>query len=376
MARLSIKEKERRERLKALGAVADEIEGFDQGRDVLTEVRSVPTVFPQFDIATRVRGYPIQRICLVHGPSNEGKTLFLMGLGLSFLQAEHFYFHVDAEFTTPAKWVQENMGPVAQLPTFRALRPRNYEHVADTIRDTCAKLVDWRASGRIPEHTTALFGIDSIQKLVPQGFFEKLAKDKGIDPLAGRGGQVQAMLHAAWMKELVPLMFHANAAILLISRESENIGATMYEKQYKVGGGKAPIYDSSLVCRITRASKGWTTIGSGDKAKIIGERHLVQIWKTKVGHKDGKNTLCYFHTSNGVFTPAGFDTARDLVEMGLACKVLKKQGNSIVDADQGEILGSSRNDAVKTITDNPLTLKDLRDRIMDVAVPEEEEAPE
>lgn len=376
MARVSKQEKARRERLTALAGVASEIKSFDQGRQVLTPVRSVQTIFPQFDVATRVNGYPIQRVCLVHGPSNEGKTFFVLGLGKSFLMGEHFYFHIDAEFTTPEPWVVENLRAFADYPTFQALRPRNYEEVADAIREACERITVAREKGHIPQHTSALFGVDSLQKLVPKDFLKKLGDKKeggGVDPMRGRGGQIQAMFNAAWMKELVPLMYHANAAVVLISRESENVDATsMFDKAYKVGGGKAPYYDSSLVVRCTRNS--WVKVGSGDNARIIGERHLLQIVKTKVGHKDDKTTRCFFHTSNGEHIPAGFDMARDVLELGLRAKTVQKDSaNRLIDTGTGEDYGVM-NAAVKQLTADPHTLGDLRDRTVMTAEPDDEEA--
>jgi hypothetical protein len=149
----------------------------------------------------------------------------------------------------------------------------------------------------------------------------------------------------------------------------------MYEKDYKVGGGNAVYYDSSLVCRITR--NGWVEQGSGDNKVVIGERHLVQITKTKVGHKDAKVSLCYFHTSNGKLIPAGFDRARDVIELGLRAGVLVKrgkggeEGNSIVDRDTGDIYGRNMNNAVEELTADVQVLDDLQARILAVAQPEE-----
>lgn len=362
----------RDQRLAALAEVANELDGWEQGRDVLTPVRSVPTIFPQFDIATRVAGLPIQRVLMVHGPSNHGKTVFMLGLGRSFLEREHFYFHIDAEFTTPEPWVVEMLRSYSSYPTFRALRPSGYEDTAEKVRNACNTIVAAREAGRIPRDTTALFGLDSLQKLVPKGFMERLLKEGGIDPAKGRGGMLQAALNSSWMKELVPLMYHANAGIVLLSRESENTEGGMFDPKYKVTGGRAPYYDSSLVCRITR--NGWIKMGSGDNEKVIGERHLVQIMKTKVGHKDAKVTRCFFHTSNGQHIPAGFDTARDVLDMALDAKVVTKaKGARIVDKETGEVYGQM-NAAVKVLTEQPETLRDLWGRTLAVASPVEEVA--
>jgi hypothetical protein len=174
-------------------------------------VSSVPTIFPQFDVATRVRGYPIQRVVMIHGPSNMGKTTFMLGLGRSFLERGHFYFHVDAEMTTPEPWVQENLGAMADSPKFKAIRPHSFEETADAVRTAAEQLSKLRASGQISEDTVALFGIDSLQKLVPKDLLKKLLdpklnKDKNIDPMKGRGGMFQAALNTAWMRELIPLL--------------------------------------------------------------------------------------------------------------------------------------------------------------------------
>lgn len=364
-------------RLEQLAAVADQFKGWQPGRDVLTPVRSVPTIFPQFDVATRVRGYPIQRVVLAHGPSNHGKTVFMMGLGRSFLQHGHFYFHTDAEMTTPEPWVQEMLGPYADSPAFMASRPESYEETAECVRDAANKLRTLRDKKQIPEDVSALFGIDSLQKLVPRDFFAKLAKAskdaKDVDPLKGRGGMFMAALNTAWMRELIPLLYHCNAGILLIARESQNTDGGMFEKEYKVGGGTAVYYDSSLVCRITR--DGWVERGSDENKEVIGERHRVQIAKTKVGHKDAKVTNCYFHTSNGKLTPAGFDTARDVIELALRAGVLVKgAGGKLLDVALDEALGTTH-EAVERLSDPNarLALEDLRMRTLDAAQPEETE---
>lgn len=361
-------------RLQALAAVAGEFQGWQPGREVLTPVRSVPTIFPQFDVATRVNGYPLQRVVLVHGPSNHGKTVFVLGLGRSFLQRQHFYFHVDAEMSTPEPWVLENLGALADHPGFMGLRPRSYEETAECVRSAANKLQQLREKGDIPEDTSALFAIDSLQKLVPRDYMKKLLKDgDNIDPLKGRGGMFLAALNSAWMRELIPLLYHCNAGVVIIARERENVDAGMFEKDYEVGGGKSVYYDSSLVLRVTRA--GWVERGSGDNKEVIGERHLVTVAKTKVGHKDSKVTLCHFHTSNGKHIPAGFDRARDVLELAINAGVVKKgNGGKLLDTQEDEALGTI-NEAVERLSDPDanLALDDLQARALACARPEETE---
>ncbi len=91
-------EADTRKAFDGLAKVAGTLKDWKPAGEVLTKVRAVPTIFPQFDRATRCGGYPIERVTVVHGPSGEGKTIFAHGLGLSFLKRGHFYAPIDAEF--------------------------------------------------------------------------------------------------------------------------------------------------------------------------------------------------------------------------------------------------------------------------------------
>ena len=372
---------DRAERMAALNEAADEFDGWDQGCEVLTPVHSVQTCFPQLNLATRVNGWPTQRIGLVHGPSNHGKTAFTLGLGLSFLQRANYFFHVDAEFSTPRQWVQELMGECAQYPTFKALRPRTYEETTSKVKSAAEQLKKLRENGTIPLDTTALFVIDSIKKLVPERLMENLNADLdkdgkrkgGMDGMSGRGAMYQAALNSQWMKELVPLLYHCNAALVLIGRESENTEKVgKYDKSYVLGGGKDLFFDSSVVCRVTRA--GWVThTVKGDKV-TTGEKHLVQITKTKVGAKDDKTSVFHFHTSNGQLTPLGFDKSRDVYNLATQVGVVKKQAKGkkqeagMIWKTTGQ-LWKTENEAVLDLTAHPMLLDELETEVMDKASP-------
>jgi hypothetical protein len=167
------------------------------------------------------------------------------------------------------------------------------------------------------------------------------------------------------MDELTPLLEHAQAGFVAIAREMVDPDADKWSKirgdDYRVGGGGAIFYDSSLAMRVERA--GWVqdAYREGEARKVYGERHRVTIKKTKVAGKDDKQVVCHFHSSNGVLVPAGFDRARDVVELGLRVGVLKKPkkgwisypagpGSAMAHRWQGE------NAAVKKLTSDPMLL--------------------
>lgn len=323
-----------KDRLEALANVAGRFKGHKPPREVLRVVRAVPTIFPWFDWTTRVNGFPTDRISLVHGPSNHGKTIFGHGIGLSFLQRGHFYRLLDAERTTPITWLQKLWGKdFVDHPGFSACRPDTYEAAVDDVRQWATTIGEARDKGDLPADTTGVLLVDSIRKLVPQKFFDKIAKqaseDTGTDGFGGRGAQMKALLNSAWMDELVVLMEKSRCAMVFIARESSEKnpnpkGADIIH----VGGGGALIYDSSLVIRVRRANwmvEGKTTTDAGTP---VGERLEVAINKTKIAGKDDRVVRSFFHTTNGNVqgVPEGYARAWDLIGLGIRLGVVEQAG--------------------------------------------------
>lgn len=324
------------ERLAALAAVAGKFSKWKPGTEVLTSVKSQPTIFPGVDKATGIGGWPLQRVVVVHGPSSHGKTALMHGVGLSFLRAGSIYALIDAEHTTPKEWIQQLMGAeFASHPGFRALRPKTYEETSDAVRELLEGLATAKDKGELPSDTSALIVVDSIRKLLPQNLGKKLkakgATVEGVDGMRGRAGQIRAKMNAEWLDELVPSLYHANASMTFISREYEaqtdprdmprqDAGIGM---EFKVSGGKALVFEASLMCRVTR---NWVYEGSKENKIVVGEKCTVRVEKTKVAGHEGKVTEGAFHISNGVRTPAGFDRARDVFELAVSEGAIQQTG--------------------------------------------------
>jgi RecA/RadA recombinase len=325
-------------RVDALADVARRFCKFRPAREVLHVVRAVPTRFVQLDHATRVGGLPIERFMLLHGPSNEGKSLLALGLCDSFISRGHVALYIDAERTTPSTWAEQLMGGNARSDRFFAERPESYEDTIKRVREFLNTVAGARSKH---PSLSALVVVDSLRKLVPKDLMREIlqaeredggARGKGrprAAPGRDRGAQLKAKMNAAWMDELIPLLEHAGAAFVAVAREMVDPDADAWQRRfgndYKVGGGGAIYYDASLAMRVERAA--WVHNGEeGPKHLVYGERHRVTIRKTKVGAKDDRESTCHFHSSNGVLVPFGFDRARDLVELGVAFGVVKQKG--------------------------------------------------
>lgn len=343
-------EKKQPSKMSSLKRAGAAFAAFHPASSVLRKVRSVPTIFPQFDHATRVGGLPIERFSLIHGPSNQGKTVFTIGLLGSFLRGDHYANLVDAERTTPITWLEELIGDLAHHERFFAERPDTYESTMLSVRKFLTTLGKLRADGTLPVETAGLVVVDSLKKLMPANLMEEILKAEVDETSAGqdRAGQLRAKMNAAWMDELVPLLEHAGAACVAIAREMEDPDANQFARKfgsnYKVGGGGAIFFDSSLVMRVDRA--GWVTKGESeeDRKIVYGERHRVTIRKTKVAAKEGRQSVAYFHTSNGAFTPLGFDRPRDVLELAERFGVVEKSGAWY--AFDGVRLGQGKNNVV------------------------------
>lgn len=354
-----------RGRLKKLASVASRFKAWRPAVEVLTAVRSHSTIFPQFDRATRVGGYPLQRFGVTHGPSAHGKTQFVIGVGCSFLETDDYFAYVDAEYTTAQDWVQKLMGKYATHPRFLALRPHSFEKTVLAVREVLEGVAADRDAGKEPPERTVFVAVDSIRKLVPERLMEKLAKGEGgVDGASGRAAQYRAALNAQWLDELTPLLYHTNTSMMFVSRETED-----QEGLVKVGGGVGLIYDASLVCRVQRAS--WVKEGSGDDARVIGEQHRVRITKSKVAGKEGKFTDSYFHTSNGALFPEGFDRARDVVQLAGQLGLIDINGSWY--SWEGRRLGQGINKTLANLRADQDTLTRLENKVRSMEVTDGEE---
>src|ERR1700690_1850055 len=345
----------------AFRRMMDKMESWKPAAEVLSSVRAVPTIFPQFDFVNRIGGLPLERVTVVTGPSNHGKSAFGLGLCASFVQKGHLAGFEDAENTTTIDWSRELMRSFADDPRFLAMRPSTYEDAVEATTRFCNNIAEAREAGDLPPETSGLVVVDSLRKLVPAKIMKMIEQETlkgGIDGMNGRAGQIKALFNSSWLDQLVPLMSKTGCAIVLITREGDDGDADPWDKKtdhaYKITGGKALIYESSLLLRITRAA--WVTNGKEGKENVVyGEKHKITIVKTKVGGKDVREPVSYFHTSNGALILPGFDRARDVIDLGIQLKVVEQSGSWYSFAN--ERLGQGVNQAVEKLTGNPELLE-------------------
>jgi recombination protein RecA len=365
-----------RKEARSIAKLAERFASQKQAESVLEEVRGVPTRFIQLDYATRVGGFPIERVAVMHGPSNEGKTALALGIIGSFLDCNHFAKLFDAERTTDKVWARKLIGDHIRHPRFFASRPDTYEDAISDTRRYANALRTAVEEREVPPDTFGFMCVDSMRRLVPKGLLDKIMKEdpaKGDVKVHDRRAQQQAAANAAWLDELVPLADNSQMGVLLITREFDDPDADQNARAagraYKVGGGKGLIYDSSLLIRVERdpkkpwvGTKAEVSEATGrvtKEAEVYGERHKCTIRKTKIGEKDGKTSVFYFHTSNGLLpgVPFGFDRARDVLDLALRFNLVKQAGSSY--SFRKQRIGQGEHNAVRRLTSDKKLLDEI-----------------
>lgn len=323
------------QRLESMKRVADRQKEWKPAPEGLKKLEAVPSIFPQFNVASRVGGIPTQCVIVVHGQSGEGKTTATMGFSKSYIEKNHFSLLVDAERTTTIDWAESMYGPeLVNHPGFSILPVSTYEDATDGIKNYLEDIANAREKGELPEDIRALVTVDSIRKLMPKNIlktlFDKGADEgqysKGIDGYGGRAGQAKAHINSSWMDWLTPIVNDYKATIVLITRESPNPTADKMkgEDDFFVLGGSGMVFEASLRLRIR---KKYLKLKDDEiKDGIIGEKHEIQIHKTKVGDKKVRIPKAFFYTSNGRLSPYGFDRARDVFDLARSYNVIELNG--------------------------------------------------
>jgi recombination protein RecA len=311
----------------------DDLGCWDHAGNVLDEIVSVRTVFPDFNRASRVGGLPVRRIHTVHGPSAGGKTAFVLGLAKSFVDVGYLTGYIDAEYTLGIGFANNILKDIKDKPNFLAKRPSSFEDAMRSVDQFLNNAIKVKSKY---SNSKSLLIIDSINKLVPKRELSNVLKRgemsvSGASELSkGHHGRYRASLNQAWLDHLTPRVSESDTAIVFIAQERDNDSAKDFlKKEFKVKGGAALIFDASLVMRVYKSSPVYINPSSDNKGNdnICGFSHKVRIWKSKVAHMDGRYTDCIFNLSNGKLTQSGLDTVRDALNAGVYYDVVKKSGS-------------------------------------------------
>lgn len=267
------------------------------------EVMVVPTEFVGLNRATRLGGVPVSCIMLVYGPSQGGKTAFILGLVKSFQRQGHMACIVDAEHTLDVPWaISCDIDP--SLPYFR---PDTYQEARLKVQRIFKNFIEGRNKGRFHPDRALILVVDSVSKLVPK---QEAAK-KDID----KTFPLRALFNTIWMDQITPIIHKYPILLVLVTHEKKKLEAEKWEDDKRHKGGDGLYYDSSVVVRIfTRKvirQKDKKADKKTDKKVEVGILHEGFVEKNKLG-VCRENFQFIMSTGRGP-VPVGFDLVREVM---------------------------------------------------------------
>jgi hypothetical protein len=272
--------------------------------------------------AMRIGGVSAGMLGVLHGPSQGGKTLLVSEILRSVAATGGLGLFVDAECRgVDVKWFEAICGDLAEILYYK---PQTFEEFVGRVQEFRAAFREAKDAGHLPETSFLGIGVDSLNRLCPANELKDLLKKKKVE---GRRYPLRAMLISAWLDGIIPTLA-GDEVLAVVLREGENLDAMPGQRQYRVKGGKSPIYDGGWICRITARNK--VKIRKGEKVPdvIIGEKHEIEVLKNSMGPKCGE--LAFFYSSVGSKdgAPLGLDTPREVrdeaIERGLAKHAKRK----------------------------------------------------
>ena len=330
---LSKEAKERSKRILALHAQIQKKFGEGAvmyGHAPIIPVPIVPTGSMILDASSGIGGMPRGRIIEIFGPESSGKTTVAlsivaqaqkMGLNCAYIDAEHA---LDRGY---AKKLGVN------IDEFMLSQPDSAEQCLDLVKE-------FADSGVIE-----VIVLDSVAALAPEKELEGESADQSMG--------VVARLMSKHCRVIKGVLNKNNCLMIYINQVREKIGV-MYGNPETTPGGRALKFYSSIRIRV---SKGKTFGGEPPKGHMLNCKFV----KNKMAPPFVE---CEVPIAYGI----GVDSAGDLFTIAREWGVIEGGGahSYFGEGDNKEKIGSSREETVKNLKENPELFKKVDAKVREV----------
>ncbi len=288
------------------------------------EVEAITTGCLSLDLALGVGGVPRGRIIEVYGPESSGKTTLAQHIVAEVQKAGGVAAYVDAEHALDPEYA-EKIG--VKINELFISQPDNGEQALEIV-DTLV-----RSNG------VDVVVVDSVAALTPKAEIEGEMGDSHVG--------LQARLMSQALRKLAAIINKSKTTVIFINQIRMKIGVMFGNPETTTGGNALKFY-ASVRMEIRRSAQ------IKQAEKIIGNRTKVKIVKNKVAPPF---RTCEFD----IMYNEGISIAGDVLDVGVAGGVIRKNGNSY---GFGEIaMGVGREKAKSFLMENPKVLKDIRKEI-------------
>ncbi|MCX6799892.1 MAG: recombinase RecA [Candidatus Falkowbacteria bacterium] len=289
-------------------------------------VDSVSTGCLSLDIALGIGGVPRGRIIEIFGPEASGKTTLAQ--------------HIVAE-------VQKKGGIAAFIDAEHALDPDYAKVIGVSIKDLLISQPDNGEQALeiletlVRSNAVDVIVVDSVAALVPKKEIEGDMGDMNIG--------LQARLMSQALRKLTGIVSKTNTIIIFINQIRMKIGVMFGNPETTTGGNALKFY-SSVRIEIRRSAQ------IKQAEKMIGNRVKVKIVKNKVA---APFRTCEFD----IMYNEGISVSGDLLDVGVAVEVIRKNGNSY--SFEEIKLGVGRETAKRFLSADKDLMADIRTKILE-----------
>ncbi len=301
------------------------------------QVDAVSTGSLSLDIALGVGGVPRGRVIEVYGPESSGKTTLAQ--------------HIIAE-------VQKTGGIAAFIDAEHALDPDYARKIGVDVEalyisqpDTGEQALEIMET-LVRSNAVDVVVIDSVAALVPKAEIEGEMGDRHMG--------LQARLMSQALRKLTGIVSKTKTVVIFINQTRMKIGIVFGNPETTTGGNALKFY-SSVRVEVRRAAQ----IKQADK--VIGNRVKVKVVKNKVAAP-------FRTTEFDIMYNEGISVAGDLLDTGIAHKIIDKSGNSYKYKE--EKLGVGREKAKLFLREHPEMMEEIREKVWEAVrageAPEEE----
>ena len=289
-------------------------------------MEAIPTGSMMLDMALGIGGVPRGRIVELYGPESSGKTTVAL--------------HIIAE-------AQKMGGEVAFIDVEHALDPTYAEALGVNIDNLLVSQPD--SGEQALEIAEALVRSGAIDVLVVDSVAALTTKAE-IDGEMGDShvGQLARLMSQA-MRKLTAVISKSKCVAIFINQVREKIGV-MYGNPETTPGGRALKFYASVRMEVRRGEP------IKDGSSQIGNRTKVKINKNKVAppFREAEFDILYGQ---------GISRTGEVIDVAVELGIVKKGGAWFSYQDQK--LGQGRENAKKTLEDNPELMKEIEAQILE-----------
>ena len=290
------------------------------------QVDAIPTGCLSLDLALGIGGVPKGRIIEIYGPESSGKTTLAQHIVAETQKTGGVAAFVDAEHALDPEYAQK-IG--VDIESLFISQPDTGEQALEIVETL------------VRSSAVDVVVIDSVAALTPKAEIEGDMGDVHMG--------LQARLMSQALRKLAAIVAKSNTTVIFINQIRHKIGV-MFGNPETTPGGNALKFYSSVRIEVRRSAQ------IKQAEQIIGNRVKAKIVKNKVAPPFRR---CEFD----IMYNEGISISGDLIDLGVETEVISKRGNSYGFGE--EKLGIGRENAKRTIRENPKMMKQIRKAIKD-----------